>query len=80
MKPRIGIFFALVLGATLGMLGGHIVVAQQATEQRTVLLASNLAGIEGYEVRMWRTDIGPGVVRAKHYHRERSAFTSSKVL
>jgi quercetin dioxygenase-like cupin family protein len=24
--------------------------------------------MEGYELRMWRTDIGPGVVGAKHYH------------
>ena len=41
----------------------------KATEQRTVLLTSDLVGIEGYEVRMWRTDIGPGVTGAKHYHR-----------
>ena len=68
MKPRIAIFFTLAVGAALGMMGGHIVVAQQATEQRTVLLTSDLVGIEGYEVRMWRTDIGPGVVGAKHYH------------
>ena len=25
-------------------------------------------GIEGYVVRIWRTDIGPGVVEQKHYH------------
>ena len=68
MKPRVGFFFALAVGAALGMMGGHIVVAQQATEQRTVLLTSDLVGIEGYEVRMWRTDLAPGVVGAKHYH------------
>jgi quercetin dioxygenase-like cupin family protein len=42
--------------------------AQQASEMRTVLVTTDLAGIEGYELRMWRTDIGPGVVGAKHYH------------
>ena len=31
-------------------------------------MTKDLAGIEGHEVRMWRTDIGPGGVGAKHYH------------
>ena len=67
MKLRIGFFFGLAAGAALGVFGTHIVVAQQA-EQRTVLLTNDLVGIEGYEVRMWRTDLGAGVVGSKHYH------------
>jgi quercetin dioxygenase-like cupin family protein len=69
MKARmVTAVMALAVGAALGMMGSHIVAAQQAAERRTVLLTSDLAGVEGYEVRMWRTDIGPGVVGAKHYH------------
>jgi quercetin dioxygenase-like cupin family protein len=49
-------------------MGSHIIAAQQESERRTVLLTTALVAIEGYELRMWRTDIGPGVVGAKHYH------------
>jgi hypothetical protein len=76
MKPRIGIVFALVVGAALGVLGAYIVAAQQPAEQRTVLLTSDLVGSEGYEVRMSRTDIGPEVVGQCTTTREPSALTS----
>ncbi len=59
---------ALAVGAASGSMGVHIVSAQHAAENRTVLLTTDLKGIEGQEVRMWRTDIPPGVVGAKHYH------------
>src|SRR5262245_39785546 len=68
MKTSLKILFALAVGVTLGVIGDHLVAAQPGTEQRTVLLTNDLVGIEGYEVRMWRTDLGPGVVGAKHYH------------
>lgn len=69
MTPKVGILvITLATGVALGAIGSHIVAAQQASERRTVLLTTDLVGIEGYEVRMWRTDIGPGVVGAKHYH------------
>ena len=69
MKPTVGIVVVtLAVGVVLGAMGGHIVAAQQGSEKRTVLVTNDLIGIEGYEVRMWRTDIGPGVVGAKHYH------------
>ncbi len=58
----------LALGVVLGAMGSRIVVAQQGPESRTVLLTKDLVGIDGYEARMWRTDIGPGGVGAKHYH------------
>ena len=58
----------LVVGAALGAMGSRIVAAQQSPESRTVLLTKDLVGIDGQEVRMWRTDIGPGGVGAKHYH------------
>lgn len=69
MKATVGILvITLVVGAALGVMGSRIMAAQQASEQRTVLLTTDLVGIEGHELRMWRTDIGPGVVGAKHYH------------
>ncbi|HXJ77970.1 MAG TPA: cupin domain-containing protein [Candidatus Methylomirabilis sp.] len=58
----------LVIGVVLGAVGSHIVAAQQPPEKRTVLLTTDLQGIDGYELRMWRTDLGPGVAAAKHYH------------
>src|SRR5215510_12225851 len=58
----------LAVGAALGATGSRIVAAQQGSESRTVLLSKDLVGIEGQEVRMWRTDIGPGGAGAKHYH------------
>lgn len=68
MKPTAGILIVtLVVGAALGAMGSRIVGAQ-GTEKRTVLVTSDLKGLDGFEVRMWRTEIGPGVVGAKHYH------------
>jgi quercetin dioxygenase-like cupin family protein len=64
MKLAIGVIALAVAGG----MGSGAVVAQQQSEKRTVLLQTDLVGTEGYELRMWRTDIGPGVVGAKHYH------------
>jgi quercetin dioxygenase-like cupin family protein len=58
----------LAVGAAIGAVGSHIVAAQGTSEKRTVLLTADLAGVEGHEVRIWRTDLGPGVIGAKHYH------------
>ncbi len=59
---------AVILGAAAGAIGVRTLGAQQEAEKRTVLVTMDLVGIEGYEVRIWRTDIGPGVVGGKHYH------------
>jgi len=80
MKPTIGtVVIALAMGAVLGVMGSQIVAAQHASEKRTVLLTSDLAGVEGYEVRMWRTDIGPGWSGRSTTIPGRSAITFSKV-
>ena len=69
MKRTVGMLVVtLVVGAALGVMASRLVAAQQVSEQRTVLATADLKDIEGYEVRIWRTDIGPGVVGAKHYH------------
>jgi quercetin dioxygenase-like cupin family protein len=68
MKPTGEILIVtLAVGAALGVTGSYMVSAQQS-EKRTVLVNTDLVGPEGYEVRIWRTDIPPGVVGAKHYH------------
>src|SRR5262249_60522447 len=59
---------AVLIGATGGALGVRALSAQQDAEKRTVLITADLVGIDGYEVRIWRTDIGPGVVGQRHYH------------
>ena len=67
MKLKVGILgVTLAEGAALGAIG--TVAAQQQSEKRTALLKTDLAGTQGYELHMWRTDIGPGVVGGKHYH------------
>ena len=43
-------------------------MAQPEAEKRTILVTTDLVGIDGYDVRIWRTDIGPGVVGQKHDH------------
>jgi quercetin dioxygenase-like cupin family protein len=66
---RVGILVVgLSAGAALGVMGTHIVTAQQAPEMRTPLVTTDLGGVQGYEIRMWRTNIGPGVIGPKHYH------------
>jgi quercetin dioxygenase-like cupin family protein len=68
MRRTIGtLAIGLAMGAALGVAGSHIVTAQPP-DIRTPLLTSDLGGVAGYEIRMWRTNIGPGVVGPKHYH------------
>lgn len=60
---------ALGIGViALAAAGSGVVVAQQQSEKRTALMKADLSGTEGYELHMWRTDIGPGVVGNKHFH------------
>ena len=59
---------AFALCAAPAGMGIQSVRAQQPAENRTVLLTNELKGVEGHEIRMWRTDIPPGVVGGKHYH------------
>ena len=67
MKRKVGIVVvALAAAPAFGAIGS--VAAQQQSETRTVLLTKDLVGVEGYEVRMWRTELGAGVVGNKHYH------------
>ena len=43
-------------------------IAQQEPVKRTVLLKSDLEGVEGKEAVMFLAELAPGAVGAKHYH------------
>jgi len=58
----------MITGAVLGVIGAPTLRAQQPAESRKVLVTQDLEGIDGYEIRIWRTHIGPGVIGQKHYH------------
>lgn len=74
MKRKVGILgLTLVSGIVLGALGGRFFDAQRANAQqepvtRTVLLRSDLEGIEGKEAVVFLAELAPGAVGAKHYH------------
>jgi quercetin dioxygenase-like cupin family protein len=59
---------ALAAGIALGMIGSQVLNAQQEPVKRTVLLKTDLAGIEGKEATMYLADIAPGAATPKHYH------------
>ena len=61
---------AMLFGAAVGAIGVGALSAQhhQAAEARNVLIKKDLVGLDGYQVYIWRTDIGPGGVGKKHYH------------
>lgn len=63
---------ALALGLALGVLAGvwgsRAADAQGRTTARTELVTLGLAECGGKEVRMYTTEIGPGVITPRHAH------------
>lgn len=59
---------ALTVGIALGVVGTQAVNAQQAPMKRTVLLQTDLAGIEGKEAVLALVEFAPGAVTEPHYH------------
>jgi quercetin dioxygenase-like cupin family protein len=59
---------AVAGGIALGMVWNQVVNAQQEPSKRTVLLKTDLAGIEGKEALVEHVELAPGVAGAKHYH------------
>src|SRR5262245_13991934 len=59
---------ALVMGIAMGMVGGPLLLAQQAPITRTMLQQRDLEGGSGREVVMYRAEAGPGFDGGKHYH------------
>jgi quercetin dioxygenase-like cupin family protein len=75
MKLTVGsLVITLAVGVVLGAMGSHRLVAQQESVRWTVLLTTDLVGIAGYELRMVRAEVGPGVVGAKHPHAGTECF------
>ena len=58
----------LVIGITLGMAGSHVLQAQQEPIKRTVLVRSDLEGMEGKEAVLFLAELAPGAIGGKHYH------------
>ncbi len=58
----------LAVGIALGMVGSQVLNAQQEPVKRTVLVRSDLEGIEGKEAVLFLAELAPGAVGGKHYH------------
>jgi quercetin dioxygenase-like cupin family protein len=58
----------LLVGMYLGVIGGQILYAQPEPIKRTVLLKTDLAGMEGKEAILALAEIAPGAATGKHTH------------
>ncbi len=62
----------LAVGITVGTIGTQVLNAQYAQQQepikRTVLLKTDLAGLEGQEANGIMAEVAPGAREGKHYH------------
>jgi quercetin dioxygenase-like cupin family protein len=67
---RMTFLFAVTLavGIAVGVLGNHVLIAQQAPVTRTILQQQDLEGAAGREVVMYVAALGPGGVAGRHYH------------
>lgn len=59
---------ALLVGIAMGVIGTQVLSAQSETTTRTVLLTTDLAGIEGKEGIIMVAVIAPGAETGKHIH------------
>ncbi len=59
---------ALAAGLVVAALGTHILNAQQVPFKRTVLLKTDLKGLEGKEGVVVLVELAPGASSGKHYH------------
>jgi quercetin dioxygenase-like cupin family protein len=58
----------LAAGIAVGVLGTHVLSAQQAPVMRTILQQQDLEGAAGREVVMYVAELIPGGVAGRHYH------------
>ncbi|MDD5558097.1 cupin domain-containing protein [Candidatus Methylomirabilis sp.] len=58
----------LIVGIALGVIGTQVLNAQQAPMKRTVLIKTDLAGIEGKEAVLALVEFAPGAATEPHYH------------
>jgi quercetin dioxygenase-like cupin family protein len=55
-------------GITLGVIGDHLLHAQQSPIKRTEVLRTDMLGMDGKEAHMWIADIAPGAATGTHRH------------
>ena len=65
MGIKLGLIFAI--GIALGLIGGQLLSAQRPLE-RTEILKTDMAGMEGQEAHMWVAEIAPGAATGRHSH------------
>lgn len=67
---RMGVLLGLTLtiGIALGMIGTQALNAEQAAMKRTVLIKTDLSGIEGKEAVLALVEFMPGAATDPHYH------------
>lgn len=58
----------LAVGIAVGLIGSPVLNAQQEPIKRTVLLQTDLPGIEGKEARVILSEYAPGASSGKHHH------------
>ena len=58
----------LAAGIALGVIGTKVLSAQSESTTRTVLLRTDLAGMDGQEGIIMVAVIAPGAATGKHYH------------
>ncbi len=58
----------VVIGIAIGIIATQVLNAQQEPIRRTVLLQTDLPGIEGKEARVILSEFAPGASVGKHYH------------
>jgi quercetin dioxygenase-like cupin family protein len=68
MKRTVVMLTLTVVGIVVGMVGNHVLIAQPEAVKRTVLLKTDLAGIDGKEGLMYIIEVAPGATLPKHYH------------
>jgi len=59
---------AFAAGIAMGMVANQLLHADQEPVKRTVLLKTDLAGIDGKEGIVVLAEIAPGATTGKHYH------------
>jgi quercetin dioxygenase-like cupin family protein len=67
-KPLVVAGLALAVGVVAGTLGTRALHAQPQPLKRTVLLKTDLAGVEGKEGVVVLVELAPGASSGKHYH------------
>ncbi len=67
-RPTFMLVVGMVVGVGLGLLTGQLLHAQPETIKRTVLLKTDLAGIEGREAVVGLAEVAPGGATGGHYH------------